>query len=427
MGKIKVVIFPAGAENALEIYNSLKYNLHLEIFGISSKSDHAKYIYPENNYIQGKFNINDEGFLERLNTILEELDIDIIIPTHDTVALYLAENKEMIHAKVLTSDKKTARIAREKRLTYDLFKGESFCPKIFLNPAQIATFPVIIKPNIGEGAKNIFKVTSKKNLDYIMSSHEDMLISEFLPGDELTVDCFTNRQGELLFIGPRTRERIQMGISFRSQSVALSDEMKHIAETINNRLSFRGAWFFQIKKDSNNNYKLLEVSIRQAGTMALFRQLGVNFALLGIFDLLEKDVEINKNNFEITLDRCLYNRYSMNYEYDKVYIDLDDTLIVKEKVNTTLIQFIYQCINQSKKVFLITKHEKSVEETLLNYRISSIMFDGIIHLKIDEKKSDFINPDKAILIDNYFMERKQAKNLLSIPVFDVDAVESLLL
>jgi hypothetical protein len=54
------------------------------------------------------------------------------------------------------------------------------------------------------------------------------------------------------------------------------------------------------------------------------------------------------------------------------------------------------------------------------------MFDEIIHLKEDQSKVDFINPNKSIFIDNYFIERKSVHQLLNIPVFDVDAVDSLI-
>ena len=45
--KINILVFPAGSEIAIEIYHSLKYNLHVEIFGASGKADHSKFIYDE--------------------------------------------------------------------------------------------------------------------------------------------------------------------------------------------------------------------------------------------------------------------------------------------------------------------------------------------------------------------------------------------
>ena len=96
--KIKVLIFPAGAENALEIYRSLRFNIHLEVFGASGKPDHAAFIYPSDHYLEGNYYITSPSFLEDFNLLLKEYKIDLVIPTHDTIALYMAENRHLIQA-----------------------------------------------------------------------------------------------------------------------------------------------------------------------------------------------------------------------------------------------------------------------------------------------------------------------------------------
>jgi predicted ATP-grasp superfamily ATP-dependent carboligase len=424
--KINVLIFPAGAENALEIYYSLRFNLHLNVFGASGKPDHARFIYPAGHYIEGNFYITSASFLADFNSMLEQFKIDIVIPTHDTISLYMAESRDSIHAKIIAPDTKTARICREKKLTYGLFSEFEFCPRVYKDPADIREFPVFLKPSRGEGSKGTSIAQSMSEAVLKIAANPDLLICEYLPGRELTVDCFSNRHHELLFIGPRTRERVQMGISFHSESVELSDEIKRIANTINAKLEFRGPWFFQLKLGKDGCYKLIEVSARQAGTMALYRQVGVNFALLSIFDAMDMNVSILNNRLDITLDRCLHNRYFMNYEYDHVYIDFDDTIIVDGKVNDLIMQYLYQAANAGKKIHLITKHEMNISETLKDYKIYEALFDEIIPLSVNESKCDHIKPAKAIFIDNHFPERKKVSETYGIPVFDVDAVECLI-
>jgi hypothetical protein len=326
----------------------------------------------------------------------------------------------------IVSDRQTAHICREKRLTYALMADCDFCPKIYNRPEIIHDFPIFLKPNRGEGSKGTFIARSMDEVVEITSSNPDMVICEYLPGQELTVDCFTNRKRELLFVGPRTRERIQMGISNHSESVPLTAEIQRIADIINKKLELRGAWFFQVKQAADSSYKLLEISARQAGTMALYRQVGVNFALLSIFDAMEMDVSILSNQFDIQLDRCLNNRYHLNYDYEDIYIDFDDTIIIAGKINDQMMQFLYQAVNSGKRLHLITKHELDITQTLKDYKISANLFDEIISLTPLESKKDYINPRKAIFIDNHFSERKAVSEILGIPVFDVDAVECLI-
>jgi hypothetical protein len=424
--KINVLVFPAGSEIGLEIFNSLKYNLHIELFGASGKADHARYIYDENHYAEDDFYINHPDFIDTFNTVLTKFKIDFIFPTHDSIVLFLAKHQAQLKAKVLTSSYETTLIAREKILTYNLFKKFDFCPQVYESPYENVSYPVFLKPNIGQGGKGTFLVNNKEELLMHTKSDQDLIACEFLPGDELSIDCFSNKNGELLFIGPRVRSRIQMGISFNTSTVPLTSEIKSIAEKLNETLKFRGAWFFQLKKDKRDKYKLMEFAARQSSTMALYRQTGINFALLSIFDAKNIDVKILSQNFSMNLDRCLFNRYKAGLDYNRVYIDFDDTIIVENKVNLVAMQYLYQCKNNNVKICLLTKHRYDLDESLAKYCLAKNLFDEIILLKSDEDKVKFINPEKSIFIDNYYFDREVIYNELKIPVFDVDAIECLL-
>jgi len=424
--KTNVMIFPAGAEIAIEIFHSLRYNLHFDAYGVSGKSDHASFLYDSDHYFEGDYFIDRPDFIENLNKIIREKNIKFIFPAHDTVALFLKENEVQLEAKVLSSDLQTATVARDKTLIYDLFSKNEFCPIVYKAPYNNIEFPVFLKPNKGQGGKGAFRATNQIEFDEILSRTDDMVVTELLPGEELSVDCFTDRHGKLLFVGPRTRERVQIGISFRSDKQPLTSELEKIARTINEKVKIRGTWFFQVKRDKNNTYKLLEFAVRQASTMGLFRQVGVNFALLSLFDMMDKDVEVLVNDYQITLDRCLYNRYKIDAEYDKAYIDFDDTIIVDDLVNLDAVRYIYHCKNKKIKTILLTKHRFDLDVTLKNYNMSRDMFDEVIHISMEDDKTKYIDPNGSIFIDNHFPDRKKIQQALNIPVFDVDALDSLI-
>ncbi|ERI90850.1 ATP-grasp domain protein [Clostridiales bacterium oral taxon 876 str. F0540] len=424
--KINVLIFPAGSENGLNIYDSLKYNLHFNVFGASGKVDHCELIYPIDRLYIDDLYITNDNFIPKFNKIIKKFSIDFIIPTHDTIATFLLENSNKINAKLICSAYETAKIAENKELTYEILKDMYFYPKVFLNSSEVTKYPVFLKPFIGAGGKGTFIAYNKQELDDIMKKKTNLLISEYLPGVEYTVDCFTNRYGELLFVGPRTRERITIGITFRSERAENNEEFEKIANEINSRFNLRGAWFFQVKEDEQGKLKFMEFSVRQSGTMAFYRQLGVNFAALALFDAMGYDVKIMFNDYKLTLDRSLKNSYKFDYDYDKLYIDYDDTLIVNGKINTTLMKVVYQSINANKKIVLLTKHPYVLEESFKKYRINKDIFDEIIVISPDRKKAEYIDKKRAVFIDNYFPERLSVKEICNIPVFDVDAVECLI-
>lgn len=429
MGVVKkhhVLVFPAGSEIGLEIFQSLKYSHHVEVFGASGKSDHASFLYEEERYVEDALYVDRPDFIERFNRLLDRLKIDFVYPTHDTIAYFLATHQAGIHARVLTSPAATNRIARFKRLTYELFQSCDFCPQLYHAPWGALPFPVFLKPDDGQGGKGIYVAENREELDFYLKKDPGLLVTEFLPGEELSVDCFTDYEGVLRFIGPRTRERIQMGISFRSTALALTDEIERIAHRINDTVTLDGAWFFQVKKDRMGKFKLMEFAPRQSSTMGLFRHCGVNFALLSLFNALKMPVTILRNDYPVQLDRCLHNRYKADFRFTRVYIDFDETLVVGTRVHEYAMAFVYQCRNRGIPVVLLTKHRYDIRETLRACGIAEQLFEAIVQLTDDQDKSAFIDPRGAIFIDNYWFDRRAVKERLGIPVFDVDGIECLL-
>lgn len=424
--KHNVLIFPAGSEIGLEIYSSLKYSHHVNMYGASGKSDHASFIYDEKHYIEDSLFINNQNFLNIFNNILIYKKIEFIYPTHDEVAYFLSKNQSRLSAQVLTSNYTTCSIAKSKNETYKVFRNFDFCPQVHCPPYHDIEFPVFLKPNEGQGGKGVQLVENKDDLEFYLKKDSNLVVTEYLPGEEISVDCFTDFNRELRFIGPRTRERVQMGISFRSTSIALSREIEQIAQSINQVVELSGAWFFQAKKSTNGKFKLLEFSPRQSSTMGLYRYTGINFALLTLFNAQKKHIQILTSTNEVQLDRCLHNRFKSNLAFKHVYIDYDETLVTDGRVHELAMAFLYQCRNQDISITLITKHRHNIEESLKINGISEKIFTNIIHLAEHQEKSSFIEPKSAIFIDNYWYDRKAVKDKLGIPVFDVDGIECLL-
>ena len=432
-----VLVFPCGSEIGLEIHNAVKYSKDFKLFGGSSVDDHGKYVYE--NYIPNIPYITDDKFLDFLNKVILENEIDMIYPAHDDVVLKLSELKDSINAKIIVSDDKTCDICRSKNKTYQFFKDEYFTPKTYevydyekksLKEEVVKDldkeFPIFLKPDIGQGSNGIALANNTDDLKHYLNDNPNLVAVEYLPNEEYTIDCFTSK-GKLLFCGKRERIRVKSGISVNATTLELEYEIRKTAEIINSKLEFKGAWFFQLKKDKNNEYKLLEIAPRIAGTMALHRNKGINFPLLTLYTYMDIDVSIIENKAILTIDRALTNRFKYEIEYERVYIDFDDTIFFKGKINTYLMMFLYQCVNENKEIILITKHIKDIKETLKGLKIDLNIFDEIITLnKEDEKYKYFDKNVKSIFIDDSFSERLNISKELNIPVFDLDAIESLI-
>lgn len=415
----KILVFPCGSEIGLEIHRSLKYSKDFTLYGGSSVNDHGQYVY--DNYIANLPPVENEDFITAINSVIKKHKIDFVFPAHDSVVLKLAQEVENIEAEIITSPLTTCEVSRSKRKTYEVFKGIVSTPKIFDEEASLH-FPVFLKPDVGQGSKGVLKAESSIEVEQALRKNPGLMVLEYLPGKEYTVDCFTNTEGDLMFVQARERIRVTNGISVNSRPIEAS-VFNEIAQKINSNLRFRGVWFFQVKENYNKELVLMEIAPRVAGTMALCRMQGVNLPLLSLYEFMGIKTSILKNNFKIEIDRALHSRYKLDIQYEKVFVDFDDAIILNGKVNELMIAFLYKCLNQGKKCILITKHVKAVKETLKEHRISEDIFDEIISIKREEEKSAHITTN-SIFIDDSFSERQKVFEKLAIPVFDIsEAVE----
>ena len=307
-------------------------------------------------------------------------------------SLYLMLHKNEIEAEIISSELKTTEICRSKEKTYKYFEDCDFIPLTFLTINDIVNYPVFVKPDVGQASKDAYLVTNKLDMEFILSQHtKKMVICEYLPNEEFTVDCFTDNYGKILSLKIRNRKRVRNGISVSSEILNLDDKIIEMAQVINSRLNFKGAWFFQVKKDSNGEYKLLEIAPRIAGTMGLSRNLGINYPLLTLFLFENIDVKIIHNKFAINVDRALISRYQTDIDYKYVYIDFDDTINLRGKVNAFLMMFLYQALNNGKALILLSRHDGDIYSDLRKINIDKTLFADIIIIPKGEKSLNILN------------------------------------
>ncbi len=274
-------------------------------------------------------------------------------------------------------------------------------------------------------------------MEGILENKKGLVILEYLPGPEYTIDCFTNYEGKLIFTGARERIRVSHGISVDTRVVD-SKRFIPFAEIINAHLKLQGAWFFQMKERKNGELVLLEIAPRVSGGMGLFRNRGVNLPLLTVYDALHIPVEVMEQSFPNEMQRCLSNyltkgsvpfvkqsNKTQKYFFDHVYIDYDDCLVVNGKLNYLIVLLLLQCKQAHIPITVLTRHKGPYKISLQSFGLDRLI-DKFIELSNNEKKSDFIDSKSPIFIDDSYQERKEVYDTLGIPVFSLDMIESLI-
>ena len=150
-----------------------------------------------------------------------------------------------------------------------------------------------VKPNLSHGSrgfaiiekityeeylnsKTIKKITCEQFLDIIGNKKVDLVATEYLPGEEYSVDCVMFNENFYCII--RSRDETINGISSKC-TIKNIKSLEVVAREIYEKLKFNYLVNIQFKRDTNNNFKLLEVNPRIPG--------GIGFSVLAGVDLLK--------------------------------------------------------------------------------------------------------------------------------------------
>jgi carbamoyl-phosphate synthase large subunit len=419
----RVLIFPGGTEIALELREALRHCKEAVLVAAGSPGvSHADFAFARNHPLPA---VHEPRWLEALRTLVRREAITHIFPAHDDALLALAEHAAELHpAKVITSPLETCRITRSKVATHEALAGVLPCPRRFATAREATAFPVFLKPDRGQGSQRTGLAPTRAALEELLAEDPDRTIWEHLPGEEYTIDCFSDRERGLLYAAGRERLRIRAGIAMSCRWVD-GPEFGDYARRIASVLPLHGAWFFQVKRNAQGQLALLEVAPRVGGTSALSRARGVNLPLLSLLEADRVPLEVRPAAFTVAIDRALRNRYQHTLEYRTVYCDYDDTLVVHGRVNPDAIQFLYQSIDRGIRVVLLTRHQGDLAAELRRRRLDRL-FDQIVHLGAEGSKAEHIRETPALFIDDSFRERADVSRLPGVHAVDPAMLEMLI-
>ena len=152
-------------------------------------------------------------------------------------------------------------------------------------------FPIIIKPIYGQGSTGVFLINDKEEL-LSQSYNEDILLQEKIEGIEYTIDCFTNKRGELLLNVPRIRSVISGSHSVVAK-IQLNKELHKLALKINDNIRIFGPWNFQLFQ-TEKGFIVHDINPRIASGIIFSLSAGAPFDEMIVNHLVEDRTEQGK-------------------------------------------------------------------------------------------------------------------------------------
>jgi carbamoyl-phosphate synthase large subunit len=141
-------------------------------------------------------------------------------------------------------------------------------------------FPIIVKPRSGAGSRGVRLVHSRADLAGLGDAPE-LIAQEHLPGEEYSVDVFADASGHVVAAVPRTRTRVDSGVSIAGQTVH-DVELEATATAVALAIGLTGVANVQLRRDVDGVPALLEVNPRFPGAMPLTIAAGVDMPSLAL-------------------------------------------------------------------------------------------------------------------------------------------------
>ena len=233
----------------------------------------------------------DPLFVAHLLELCRRQAIDVLVPTVDSELLGVARAEEAFAAagvRVMVASTQTLTICLDKltllRTCGDMVPVGRYAALDGGFTPEGWDFPLIVKPRSGSGSRGIEIIRSPEQLG--RHPHDgSMLVQEFLPGEEYSVDVLAGRDGGIAAAVPRTRLKVDSGIAVTAMTLH-DPELEDCARRVATRIGLRYPANIQFRRNAHGTPVLLEVNARFPGTMPLTVHSGVNMPLLSLRNLL---------------------------------------------------------------------------------------------------------------------------------------------
>jgi carbamoyl-phosphate synthase large subunit len=311
---INVLMTGGGAPGAAGILNCLgrEKSFHVTVVDANSNAV-GKYLVADFETIPLAA---DPSFIGAMLEICSRKKINVLLPLVTKELSLLAEHLshfEKEGVRVLMSPVASLEIANNKSKLYEFLQWRGIPVPAFRIVGTVEQFktavtelgyssqPVCFKPSVSNGSRGFRIISEQMNELDLLFNHKpastyirpedafrilssgkfpELLVSEYLPGEEYSVDCLANR-GDAVLIIPRIRRRIINGISVEGEFVKEENIIRYCSQIIK-ELHLHGNIGIQVKKAADGRFLILEINPRVQGATSAALGAGINLPVLAL-------------------------------------------------------------------------------------------------------------------------------------------------
>ena len=230
---------------------------------------------------------DDPSLIEDLTELIKTEDFNLVIANVDPATKILPQLARKFPDKIISSDFEATTICHSKEL-FNEFGALHALPVIPL--AKYGKFPYFAKPIFGSASKNARVINSPGEESQVFG-RDDLIIQEYIEGDEFTVDAYVRKSGEVFGISPRIRISTSGGESVVSQIVDDEEIIASTRQTLSS-MNLKGPITVQfIRRKVDQKLFLMEINPRFGGGVPLSLAAGYKFTTAMVGDIAGVAVE----------------------------------------------------------------------------------------------------------------------------------------
>ncbi len=258
----------------------------------------------------------DPTFIDALLSICRKKNIHVILPLVTKELIPLSKQLrefELAGAKIPISPTASLEIANNKSRLYEFLQWRGIAVPDFRVAETVEQFQkaveelgyparsVCFKPSVSNGSRGFRIINDQISESDILFNYKpystytrmedalrilssavfpELLISEWLPGDEYSVDCVAER-GSALIVVPRLRKKMINGISVEGEFIKNEKIISYCSQIIS-ELNLHGNIGIQVKANGSGEFLILEINPRVQGTIIANLGAGVNLPVIAI-------------------------------------------------------------------------------------------------------------------------------------------------
>ena len=262
--------------------------------------------------------ITEPGYIDIILDICKKEQISGVLSLIDPELSLLAANEEKFKAlgvTIIGSSYELCEMALDKMQMYKWLKIHGYnCARSWMDKEEFykavdageVSYPVFVKPYRGSASISISKVYDKETVDLLFAHEDDLMIQEFLNGQEIGADVYIDLiSGEVVSIF--TKKKIKMRAGETDKAVSFKDpELFALIEKFVNEAGYRGQIDIDIF-EIDGQYYISEVNPRFGGGYPHAYESGVDHMKLILNNMNGNANEKNIGAYEEGIYMMKYN------------------------------------------------------------------------------------------------------------------------